>query len=51
MKLFYVLGTPFLVLPIFLVAGQSQNETYIAEEIAKIPACGVGSRSLAENKM
>ena len=43
MKLLHVLGTFGFVAPFSLVFGQSQNETFITEEIANIPACGVSS--------
>jgi hypothetical protein len=47
MKLLHVLGAICFVAPLSLVACQSQNETFIAEEIAKIPACGVSAHTLS----
>lgn len=41
MKLFRILSVILLVAPISPVSCQSQNETFIAEETAKIPLCGL----------
>src|ERR1700684_2867102 len=41
MKLVQILNTFYLLAPALLVSAQSQNETFIAEELAKIPACAV----------
>ena len=49
MKALHILGTIWLVAPVLLVSGQSQNETFITEEISKVPACGVSSHALSES--
>ena len=51
MKFFCRLGSAFLVAPILLAAGQSQNETFIEEEIQKVPICGVSIHSLTDSHM
>jgi hypothetical protein len=48
MKLVLILNTFYLLAPALLVSAQSQNETFIAEEFSKIPACAV---SLASPKL
>jgi hypothetical protein len=48
MKFFHILNRLFLLAPALLVSAQSQNETFIAEEFAKIPTCAV---SLASSKL
>jgi CFEM domain len=48
MKLVLILNTFCLLAPALLVSAQSQNETFIAKEFSKIPACAV---SLASPKL
>ena len=49
MGLLNILGAGFLIVPILLTSCQSQNETFIAGEIAQIPVCGVSGFSRKRN--